>query len=322
MSKKKNPVTEYRNYYLSPDFPVMVLTGEHWKISDVPSKRQHFHNHLEIGICHSESGTMEFYGEPIAFKAGDISIVPRNVPHTTYSTKGTESLWSYVFVDIMELLSDMIPTNWKSHTEASNFLQCQTQIIHGSDYPYVHTLLLRIINELTERKPNYQISVRGLILVLYIEFLRIQFETSRAPGEESAFLKVSSKSNDLAIAPALNYIETHYMQQFSIDYLAELCHWSPTHFRRGFLEIMGTSPLNYLNNVRISKACNMLHSTDKSILFISESVGFHSVSSFNRYFFKTMGMSPRDYRKEMFYSKAKERFTIEEYTGLTMPERL
>ena len=61
MSKPKNTVMEYRNYYLPGDFPVLVLTGGHWKISDIPSSRLHFHNCLEIGLCHSHSGTMKFY---------------------------------------------------------------------------------------------------------------------------------------------------------------------------------------------------------------------------------------------------------------------
>ena len=50
MSKPKNTVMEYRNYYLPADFPVLVLTGGHWKISDIPSSRLHFHNCLEIGL--------------------------------------------------------------------------------------------------------------------------------------------------------------------------------------------------------------------------------------------------------------------------------
>ena len=100
--------------------------------------------------------------------------------------------------------------------------------------------------------------------------------------------------NSLVISPALEYIEKNYMQQFSIEYLADLCHWSPTHFRRVFHDIMGTSPLDYVNNTRILKSCILLRSTEHSILDISEMVGFHSVSSFNRYFIKLMQMSPRE----------------------------
>lgn len=111
------------------------------------------------------------------------------------------------------------------------------------------------------------------------------------------------------------------MQQFSIEFLADLCHWSPTHFRRMFHEIMGTSPLDYLNNIRIMKSCNLLRSTEESILNISEMVGFHSVSSYNRYFTKIMQMSPREYRKQMQQTdKHAENQTILELAGWMLPE--
>ena len=111
------------------------------------------------------------------------------------------------------------------------------------------------------------------------------------------------------------------MQQFTIEYLAELCHWSPTHFRRVFHDIMGTSLLDYVNNTRILKSCILLRSTEHSILDISEMVGFHSVSSFNRYFIKLMQMSPREYRKQMQQSEKKaENQSILEFAGWMRPE--
>lgn len=137
-----------------------------------------------------------------------------------------------------------------------------------------------------------------------------------------AVFKEESPDNSLVIAPALNYIEKNYMQQFSIDVLADLCHWSPTHFRRVFHDIMGTSPLDFINKTRIMKSCNLLRSTEESILEISEQVGFHSVSSFNRYFIKIMQMSPREYRKQMIQSdKREENLSILEYAGWMFPEK-
>ena len=89
------------------------------------------------------------------------------------------------------------------------------------------------------------------------------------------------------------------MESFTTDTLAELCHWSPTHFRRVFSQIMGMSPLEYINQVRIAEACNMLCTTEDSILSISENTGFGSVSSFNRNFQQTVKMSPREYRTQI-----------------------
>ena len=95
------------------------------------------------------------------------------------------------------------------------------------------------------------------------------------------------------------------MQQFTVDYLADLCHLSVTHFRRVFHSIMGVSPLEFIMNTRISRACVLLRSTEDSILSISEQVGFHSISSFNRCFLKIMELTPRAWRNQSLHSEAK-----------------
>ena len=51
MSRPPRTVIEYRNYELPADFPIQMLSGENWRISDVPSGVLHFHNCLEIGLC-------------------------------------------------------------------------------------------------------------------------------------------------------------------------------------------------------------------------------------------------------------------------------
>ena len=115
MAKSKRAVTEYRSYYLPTHFPVLLLSGDYWKISDIPSGSLHFHNCLEIGICHSDSGTLEINGEKQTFHAGDVTVLPRNVPHTTYSAPGTKSHWSYLFLDPKELFRNLLPASWKNY---------------------------------------------------------------------------------------------------------------------------------------------------------------------------------------------------------------
>lgn len=320
MSKRKNVITEYRNYYLPLHFPVLLLSGDYWKISDVFSGRLHFHNCLEIGICHSDSGTLELYGEPTAFHAGDITVIPRNVPHTTYSAPGTASHWSYIFLDPKEMFRHFLPGTWKNYDLLSYGLPNYKYIFDQETYPYLHQLVHAALSELSQQRPGYQISARGLLLALYIELYRIQTPADGADKAASVMGTVTS-SNTLAIAPALDFIENNYMQQFTVDDLADLCHWSPTHFRRVFHEVMGTSPLDFVNNTRILKSCNLLCSTEESILNISEMVGFQSVSSYNRYFIRTMQITPREYRKQMIQSDHDAmNQSILEYSGWMYPE--
>ena len=291
MPKQKNSVMEYRNYYLPVDFPVLILSGEHWKISDIPSSRLHFHNCLEIGLCHSCSGTMKFYSEPMTFKAGDVTCIPRNIPHTTYSDKGTESRWSYIMFDPAELFRALLPAS-ESGPDLSLFsYRNYRHILPRAEYPHIHYLTQSIIDEMENTRPNYQSCVKGLLLALSIELNRIQ-EQANAPESTCGGPTSSSgpdavhsiPENALVISPALDYIEDHYSSQFPIEVLADLCHMSLTHFRRVFHSIMQTSPLDYLNSTRIMKACNLLRSTEESILSISEMAGFASVSNFNRHF--------------------------------------
>lgn len=102
MGRHSKTVIEYRSYEFPPHFPLRVIAGEEWRISDVPSGVLHFHNCLEIGICESDSGKMNFSGKVVPFKAGDITFVAGDVPHTTWSDPGCASKWSYIFTDAEE----------------------------------------------------------------------------------------------------------------------------------------------------------------------------------------------------------------------------
>lgn len=337
MARQKSGITEYRSYYLPMHFPVLLLSGEYWKISDVPSDRLHFHNCLEIGICHSDSGCIEIFGEALPFRAGDVTVIPKYIPHTTYSTPGTESHWSYIYLDPQELFHNILPANWRNYDFPVSSPGSFLPILSKEEYPQIYSLVTAAIKELEEQKNSFQLSAKGLLLSLYIELMRIETPEKAVGGAKSVSEnspedgepqdtegapEADGRENSLVIAPALDYIEANYSSQFSIEYLAELCHWSPTHFRRVFHDIMGTSPLDFINSTRIQKACCLLRSTEDSVLTISEAVGFHSVSSFNRYFIKLMQMSPRDYRKQMQKSdKHLENQTILEYAGWLYPEK-
>lgn len=306
MAKPKKVPIEYRNYELPVQFPIILLTGNRWHISDVKSGRLHFHNCLEIGLCHSQAGIIEFENTPYPFQADDITIISSDIPHTTYSYPGMASRWSYLFIDTEELLRTFFPVDAMPHADIlMDFEHSFRQIMPRSKYPFVYHLVVTIMKEIEEKKMNYQIAVRGLFLTLVTELMRIH--SSRQSG-----VSAKDSQNILTIAPALDYIRANYMQVFTIEDLADLCHLSPTHFRRVFGATMGSSPLEFLNTTRILKAGVMLRITEDSILEISEKVGFRSISSFNRHFSAMMGLTPKEWRRKM--SPLKQQSVLE-YTG-------
>lgn len=319
MPRPKKVITEYRSYYLPLHFPVLLLSGDHWRISDKPSGRLHFHNCLEIGICHSDGGTLEFYGESCRFKEGDVTCIPRNVPHTTYSNPGTKSHWSYLFLDPELLFSRFLPAAWRNYDLSTYTFRNYKFILSKEEYPQIHSLVMLAVKELEKQDAGFELSAQGLLLSLYIKLYRIQHQEAQNNLNTDA---PPMPDHAISITPALNYIENNYMQQLTMEQLADECHLSPTHFRRTFHEIMGMPPLEYLNITRIMKSCILLRSTQDTILNIAEQTGFQSISSFNRLFGRIMQMSPREYRKQMLQADAhNSNQSILEYSGWLFPER-
>lgn len=314
MSKRKRPIIEYRHYSLPLNFPILLLSGDRWRISEKKSGRLHFHNCLEIGICHSDGGIMEFEDVSLPFKAGDITCVPKHLPHTTYSSPGTASLWTYIFVDPEELFRNMLNNQSLSFDKPMSAIRNYHLIMNKEEYPKVHYLASSIVEELKNQKSCYQTSVKGLMLSLYVELLRIHTSENLQKEMDSSINQ--DVENILVISDALEHIHKNYMQPISIGDLADICHLSVSHFRRTFHEIMGTAPLNYLNSTRIDEACWLLRSTEDSILTISEKVGFHSISSFDRCFVKLMKTSPNIWRKQAVLSDSNSpKAAILEFTG-------
>lgn len=324
LSKPQKQAVEYRNYFLSMDFPVLLLTGDNWRITDVPSERLHFHNCLEIGVCHSDEGILGFYdGNEIPFSRGDISFIPRNIPHTTCSSPGCRSRWSYIFFEPRQLFKDLL-----TPSAIMPLLQedARKYLLPAGTSEKISFLASCAIEELSGRTPNQMIA-RSLLFNLYMEICR--YALGHAPGDhqdpplpEEGYERKKEPAlgsiNTLSICPALEYIEDNYMNKFPIEVLAEICHLSPTHFRRVFQSIMHISPLSYLNSVRIMNACNLLRNTNNTILSISQMTGFSTLSNFNRHFSELMKVSPREYRKQTL--KAGGRSPILEYAGWMEPD--
>jgi len=315
VARRPRPVIEYRVYELSLDFPVLLLDGDRWRISDVRRNHLHFHNCLEIGVCHSDSGILHVREGPLRFCAGNITCIPQHIPHTTYSAPGCSSLWSYIFVDLRELLRELIHT--PENFELTSFSADHYEFLFDADaHPKVHFLVSCILEELRAEQPNYRITVRALFIALYYEFLRI----FSVRGEQAKQAPDKRKST-LVLAPALNYINANYMNRITVDELADMCHLSTTHFRRLFVSIMGTSPLNFINTTRVDRAATLLQATEDAVLEIAWAVGFSSVSSFNRYFSRIASVSPREYRnRHLQGDMTPKRHRILRYSGWMLPE--
>lgn len=92
------------------------------------------------------------------------------------------------------------------------------------------------------------------------------------------------------------HIQVNYAEDFSLQELANRLHTNQSYLSRWFREYTGIPLFEYINQIRIQKACLLLKRTDKSVIEIAFDVGYKSLSFFNRYFRKIMNTSPSNYR--------------------------
>ena len=114
---------------------------------------------------------------------------------------------------------------------------------------------------------------------------------------ESAGDAAAEEGSNEAILPALSYISQNYMEDITVDQLAEMCFLSTTYFRRVFKRCTRLSPMAYLCQVRLKMAAVLLRSSRAPISEVVEKTGFQSASSFNRKFKEYYQMSPREWRQ-------------------------
>ncbi|WP_372831590.1 helix-turn-helix domain-containing protein, partial [Pontibacterium sp.] len=67
-------------------------------------------------------------------------------------------------------------------------------------------------------------------------------------------------------------------------------------FLRRFVRGTGLKPSEYLQKLRVSKACDILESTQNTVENIAAQVGYDDASAFRKVFIKIVGLTPREFR--------------------------
>lgn len=101
------------------------------------------------------------------------------------------------------------------------------------------------------------------------------------------------------LSPAVVFIEKNYSSpEINNAILASKCNISEVYFRKLFTERFGVSPRQYITEIRINKAKQLLSEGGIKINSVSEKCGFSNPYHFCRVFRQKTGMTPTDYMKE------------------------
>lgn len=116
-------------------------------------------------------------------------------------------------------------------------------------------------------------------------------------SNKSRYLEEEYKSR---INKTFDYIESNIEKQFTLEELASVAHFSKFHFHRIFQGIVGETPFQFIQRVRLEKAAYMVAANPReSISEIAYKCGFTDVSVFSRNFKSHFKKSATRYRKDI-----------------------
>lgn len=143
-----------------------------------------------------------------------------------------------------------------------------------------------VVNE--EKEMGYQLRTR-ILLLEFVEGLL----------KEDGFCRANITSTTGMQRELLAYIQEHYTEKITLAMLAEEFHLSEKYISWYFKEHFSISFMQYVSHLRMTKAKDLLLTTEVSITEVALCCGYPSVNLFIRSFKEMYGMTPLQYRKQV-----------------------
>lgn len=99
------------------------------------------------------------------------------------------------------------------------------------------------------------------------------------------------------VRAVLKYIDKHYAKAAALQHFCDTEHYSLSYISRRFKQETGLSYMEYLQKVRVEKACELLRAEELSISEVAHQVGYEDVQFFYTVFKRILNMTPKEYRK-------------------------
>lgn len=113
-----------------------------------------------------------------------------------------------------------------------------------------------------------------------------------------AYRSIATSATAGLVDKAKNYVRSHFSSpELSTRLVADFVGLSPNYFSNAFKQYAGTTFIKYLTNYRISRARELLRTTDCSVAEVAGRVGYDNVNYFSAVFHRATGMPPLAYKE-------------------------
>lgn len=255
-------------------------------ISFIPGETYGPHRHIRIEMNYVKKGTcmMHIGRETVNFHEGEIMIISSDVEHKFEAgSKGTTLMQLEFLPEIFTSIDTSLQLSKNIFEQSSvSLFSEKNKLIKIVGNVRIMRAIQRILDELSVKKSFYQ----ELVVMYYAELLIL---ITRYMDEN--FLPVC---NNPAMKKAISFIRSHYKDDISISLVAEEAGVGDRYLRNLFAKYLNLGPLEYLNQIRINKAVELLRNTELSVKEVCFECGFKSSQYFSRIFKKQMKVSPHN----------------------------
>lgn len=239
---------------------------------------EHIHRGFEFIIPSGPTSAYKLHKKRVRTEHNKILPFNPEQPHIAVDETPINALVALFFdVQFLTNIAKSVTNSTQLSFENMNF-QCDV---------HLKNMLNEFIQEMKFKQCGYDLITQSIAIEAGVYLLRRLKSNCLLPVSERHYAEKKS------IARTIELIHGNYQTGLSLNDLARTANLSPYHFSRIFKAEVGKTPMEYLVDVKINHAKELLQKyKDKSITEICFESGFNNLSHFSRTFFKKVGVTP------------------------------
>jgi AraC-like DNA-binding protein len=253
--------------------------------------RWHFHPEYEINLITHTSGRFFVGDQTGTFEPGQLSMVGPNLPHNWVSDVPDHQPVAERCV-VLQFSGKCIRRGIEAFPELAHLERLLADSQRG-------ILFSNAVAERAAPRLKALMTARGFqrvhqFLALLDLLAQAQDNTLLATP---LFRPDPAQYQTSTINQVLGHLAQHLGERLSESDLARYAGMEPSAFSRYFRRHTGVPFIQYLNRLRVNRACEMLIASDQPITEVCYGSGFNNVSNFNRQFLALKAMAPSQFRR-------------------------
>ena len=256
-----------------------------------PLIRWHYHEEYELHLICATSGKA-FVGDYIGrFEPGNLVLTGPRLPHNWISTDIPEA-----GVDLRDRVLQFTDEPLRKASEWLPELKETLPLLERAKHGIEFIGISDIANDSMEKIMN----TSGL--ERFGEFLKLlSVLSSHRDFNLLSNVQLQSFDDDASLkqlSEIVDYITENYASPFTMSEIADRIGMNESRFSRYFRRATGNTFTDFVNRMRINRACQLLMETDQYVSTICYNVGFNNVANFNRRFMEIKAMTPSEFRRQ------------------------